>query len=584
MPAAAGSPSPHATPTPAPEHATASALTDAASAAVEAGSQWWRHAVIYQIYPRSFADANGDGVGDLRGITQRLPHIADLGVDAVWLSPFYASPQRDAGYDVADYRAVDPLFGTLEDFDALLTTAHQLGLKVIADIVPNHTSSDHVWFQEAIAAPVGHPSRDRYMFRDGAGDGSLPPNNWQSVFGGPAWTREVRPDGTAGQWYLHLFDSTQPDLNWTHEDVLNEFDDILRFWLDRGVDGFRVDVAHGLIKADGLPDFIPAEDADSMGGSGEEIPYFGQDGVHDVWRRWRAVLDSYPGERILAAEAWVHPLERTALWVRSDEMHQAFNFAYLAADWNAAAQREVITRSLEVFHAVGAPSTWVLSNHDVVRHASRLALSAPNPQGHGIGPASPGLPDDELGLTRARAATLLMLALPGSAYVYQGEELGLPEHVFIPDDARQDPTWFRTQGERYGRDGCRVPLPWEADAPGYGFSPTGLAWLPQPQTWASLARDVQTGDAGSTLQMYRSALRLRRDYGLAHGTLTWVDLGQDVLAFDNGSVRVVANLSGEPLHVDGTVLIASTPSGVREDGAVLPETTVWIAMPTPTTP
>ncbi len=541
--------------------------------------------MIYQIYPRSFADSNGDGVGDLPGITARLHHIAKLGVDAVWLSPFFASPQRDAGYDVADYRAVDPLFGTLNDFDALLAEAHRQGLRVIVDIVPNHTSSEHLWFQEALASPPGHPSRDRYLFLDGRGaDGNEPPNNWQSVFGGPAWTREIRADGTPGQWYLHLFDSTQPDLNWRHAEVLDEFDDVLRFWLDRGVDGFRVDVAHGLIKADGLPDFIPAQDADSMGGSVEEIPYFGQDGVHEVWRRWRAVLDAYPGERILAAEAWVHPVERTALWVRPDEMHQAFNFAYLAADWEATAQREVITRSLDTFHAVGAPSTWVLSNHDVVRHASRLALSAPNPQGHGIGPHSPGLPDDRLGLIRGRAATLLMLALPGSAYVYQGEELGLPEHVFIPDDARQDPTWFRTAGERYGRDGCRVPLPWEATAPSYGFSTAGLAWLPQPERWAELARDTQAADPTSTLQMYRDALRLRRIHGLGSGDLTWIDAGEDVLAFDNGPVRVVANLSEAPIHVEGEPLVTSIYGGLLDDGAILPETTVWMLRPDASAP
>jgi len=424
-------------------------------------TEWWRSAVIYQVYPRSFADANGDGVGDLRGITSRLPALTELGVDALWLSPFFTSPQRDAGYDVADYCAVDPLFGTLEDFDALLAAAHAAGLKVIVDLVPNHTSSDHVWFQEALAAPEGSGERDHYMFRDGKGaDGSTPPNNWQSVFGGPAWTRVNRPDGAPGQWYLHLFDTSQPDLNWESEWVREQFRQILRFWLDRGVDGFRIDVAHGLIKAAGLPDYTPPTGGGSMGGgsmgggAGEGTvtppppPYWQQDGVHEIYRDWHAVLAEYDGDRALCGEAWVGPLTRLADWVRPDEMQQTFNFAYLETPWQASALREVITASMDAFCAVGAPSTWVLSNHDVVRHATRLALTVPSPQGEGLGPKSLGLPDPAFGLRRARAATTLMLALPGSSYLYQGEELGLPEVIDLPDDARHDPTWFRTHGTR----------------------------------------------------------------------------------------------------------------------------------------
>lgn len=540
-----------------------------------ASTQWWRTAAIYQIYPRSFADGNGDGVGDLPGITSRLPHIAALGVDAIWMSPFYVSPQRDAGYDVTDYRDVDPVFGTLADADALIATAHELGLKIIVDMVPNHTSSEHVWFREAQDAPIDSPARHRYIYRDGRGeDGNEPPNNWTSVFGGPAWTRETRMDGAPGQWYLHLFDTTQPDLNWSNDEVQEDFDNVLRFWLDRGVDGFRVDVAHGLIKEDGLPDHLPDETAGSMGGDEHTpTPYFGQDGVHDVWRRWRKVLAEYGPERILVAEAWIYPLERMAQWVRPDEMHQAFNFAYLGTPWDADEQRKIITESLAAFGAVGAPSTWVLSNHDVVRHASRLALTAENPQGHGIGPDSPGLPIADLGLRRARAATLTMFALPGSVYLYQGEELGLPEHVYIPDEARQDPTWFRTNGERYGRDGCRVPLPWEAAAPAFGFNSTGAAWLPQPDDWAGLARDVQYGDPASTLSMYQQALTVRAEHDLGAGEMTWLDLGDGVLAFDNGDVRVIANVSGAPVPFEGEVLVASGP--VTD---VIPvDTTVWLA-------
>ncbi len=546
------------------------------------GAEWWRTAVIYQIYPRSFADASGDGIGDLAGITMRLGSLAQLGVDAVWLSPFFRSPQKDAGYDVADYCDVDPLFGTLADFDTMLETAHAAGIRVIVDLVPNHSSDQHVWFQQALAAEPGSAERARYIFRDGRGEnGDQAPNNWESVFGGPAWTRTTNPDGTPGQWYLHLFDSTQPDFDWDNPEVGDEFERILRFWLDRGVDGFRVDVAHGLIKAGGLPDFVPAADAGSMGGDSDDVPYWGQEGVHDVYRRWNRVLAEYEGDRALCAEAWLPTVDETALWVRQDEMHQAFNFPYLQTEWDAAHLTEVISESLRAFPAVGAPATWVLSNHDVVRHASRLALTAENPQGHGLGPKSPGQPDAVVGLARARAATTLMLALPGSAYLYQGEELGLPEVVDLPDAARQDPTWFRTEGERYGRDGCRVPIPWESGAPAYGFSQTGASWLPQPEQWAHLARSVQVDDPASTLSLYRELLAARRRFDLGAGALEWVDLelGTDVVAFRNGDVLVVANTGTTPVALPaGDVIASSGPLSDGPAGTELPvDSAVWIA-------
>jgi alpha-glucosidase len=539
------------------------------------GAEWWRTAVIYQIYPRSFADATGDGIGDLPGITARLDSLAALGIDAIWLSPFQSSPQKDAGYDVSDYCDVDPIFGTLADFDAMLAAAHERGIRIIVDLVPNHSSDQHVWFQQALAAAPGSRERARYMFRDGKGEnGELPPNNWESVFGGPAWTRVVEADGTPGQWYLHLFDSSQPDFDWTNEEVREEFRRVLRFWLDRGADGFRVDVAHGLIKADGLPDYTPDPDAGSMGGEEESVPYWGQDGVHEVYRDWHEVLAEYDGDRALCAEAWMPTPEKTALWVRPDEMHQAFNFAYLETEWDAAALRAVVDRSISAYGAVGAPSTWVLSNHDVVRHASRLALTAENPQGHGIGPDSPGKPIPEIGLRRARAATTVMLALPGSSYLYQGEELGLPEVIDIPGEARQDPTWFRTNGVRYGRDGCRVPIPWEADAPAYGFNETGQSWLPQPDEWATLARDAQEDDPSSTLALYRTLLAARREHGLGAGTLEWIDLPGDVLAFRNGDVTVVANLGSESIALPDSTVIAA--SGFIADGKLPADTAVWL--------
>lgn len=552
------------------------------------GSEWWRSAVIYQIYPRSFADASGDGVGDFAGITSRLPALAELAIDAVWLSPFYTSPQKDGGYDVADYCDIDPLFGTLADFDRMLAKAHELGLRVIVDLVPNHSSDQHEWFRAALASGPGSEERARYMFRDGRGEnGELPPNNWQSVFGGPAWTRATEADGAPGQWYLHLFDSSQPDFDWQNPWVRDQFIDVLRFWLDRGVDGFRVDVAHGLIKEDGLPDYTPPADAGTMGGGSatlepgisdealDDPPYWAQEGVHEIYREWREVLDSYEGDRILAAEAWVDPLHKVAKWVRPDEMHQAFNFAYLETPWEATQLRTVIDESLDAFASVGAPSTWVLSNHDVVRHASRLAVTAENPQGHGLGPSSEGKPDEAVGLRRARAATSMMLALPGSAYIYQGEELGLPEAIELPDDARQDPTWFRTNGERYGRDGCRVPIPWEAEAPAFGFSATGASWLPQPANWPTYARDVQNGAPGSTLELYRQALALRAEHGLGLGTLTWVDgYPADVIAYRNGNVLVIANTGEAPIDLPSgsEVLLASAAI----DSVLEPDTTVWL--------
>ncbi|MFG6475611.1 glycoside hydrolase family 13 protein [Microbacterium sp. P06] len=541
------------------------------------GSEWWRTAVIYQIYPRSFSDSSGDGIGDLPGVTAHLDDLQSLGVDAIWLSPFQRSPQKDAGYDVADYCDVDPLFGTLADFDRMLAEAHARSIRIIVDLVPNHSSDQHVWFQEALAAAPGSPERARYMFRDGKGEnGEEAPNNWESVFGGPAWTRVTEPDGTAGQWYLHLFDSSQPDFDWSNDEVREEFRRILRFWLDRGVDGFRVDVAHGLVKQEGLPDYTPAADGGSMGGDEAAVPYWGQPGVHDIYRDWHELLAEYDGDRALCAEAWLPTIAKTAMWVRSDEMHQAFNFVFLETKWDAAALRLVIDESLRAYGEVGAPSTWVLSNHDVVRHASRLALTADIPQGFGVGPNTVGKPDTALGLRRARAASALMLALPGSAYVYQGEELGLPEVIELPDEARQDPTWFRTNGEKYGRDGCRVPLPWTAEGPGYGFNDTGASWLPQPAEWASLARDVQQGDPASTLSLYETLLAERRARGLGAGALEWVDGGSaDVVSFRNAGVHVLTNLGSTPVDLPaGTVIAASEPL----DGRVLPpDTTVWLA-------
>ncbi|WP_055525153.1 glycoside hydrolase family 13 protein [Streptomyces graminilatus] len=571
------------------QHSTAPAPTSTADA-VAAHRDWWRDAVIYQVYPRSFADSNADGMGDLEGVRTRLPYLRDLGVDAVWLSPFYASPQADAGYDVADYRAVDPMFGSLPAADALIRDAHQLNLRIIVDLVPNHSSDQHEWFKRAVAEGPGSPLRARYHFRPGkGGNGELPPNDWESVFGGPAWTRITEPDGTPGDWYLHLFAPEQPDFNWEHPAVGDEFRSVLRFWLDMGVDGFRIDVAHGLVKAEGLPDLGIHDQVRLLGN--DVMPFFDQDGVHAIYREWRLILDEYAGNkkgpegpslkgrrretggRIFVAEAWTPTIERTANYVRPDELHQAFNFQYLSTYWDAAELKAVIDRTLDAMRPVNAPATWVLSNHDVTRHATRFANEP------GLGTQIRLAGDRALGLRRARAATLLMLALPGSAYVYQGEELGLPDVVDLPDEVRQDPAYFRGAGQDGFRDGCRVPIPWTREGQSYGFGGGG-SWLPQPAEWGELSVEAQTGTPDSTLELYRSALTARREHpGLGAGdSVEWLKAPEGVLAFRRGDFVCVANTSGESVTIPayGEILVASGEVTVAEAEAKLPsDTTVW---------
>lgn len=523
---------------------------------------WWHDAVIYQVYVRSFADSNGDGVGDLRGIIAKLPYLAQLGVDALWLNPFYPSPQKDAGYDVSDYRDVEPRFGELRDFDDLVGEAHGLGLRVIVDLVPNHTSSEHPWFRAAVAAAPNSRERARYLFRDGRGEsGELPPNEWQSIFGGSAWTRVAD-----GQWYLHLFAPEQPDLDWTDQEVVAEFDDILRFWLDRGVDGFRIDVAHGLAKDPDLVELPVDLDPDIPTWVAQpRHPFWDRDEVHEVYRRWRGILDSYPGDRVTVAEAWVYDPTRYARYVRRDELHTAFNFTFLMAPWDAAELRAAIDDTLESLRQVGAPATWVLANHDVEREVSRYG-------------------DGAIGLRRARAAGMLMLSLPGSAYIYQGEELGLEEVRDLPAELRQDPLYFRSGGADLGRDGCRVPMPWSGDAPPFGFSSNPSPWLPQPPTWAAKTVEAQERDPASTLALYRDALRIRRSRDdLRAGELRWLEADASVLAFTRGSgfacaVNTGSGAASLPAGLASAhVLLASD---ALERGGELPgETAVWVELP-----
>jgi alpha-glucosidase len=537
---------------------------------------WWRSAVIYQVYIRSFADGNGDGIGDIAGLRARLPYLKELGIDAVWINPWYPSPMADGGYDVADYRGIDPSFGTLSEAEEMIAEAHALGIRVILDIVPNHTSDKHPWFEEALAAPPGSPERERFVFRDGKGPGGmLPPNDWRSRFGGRAWTRTSGPDGTPGQWYLHLFAPEQPDLNWASREVRAEFEAILRFWFDRGVDGFRIDVAHGLAKDPALPDLgLPDELLFDTERHRENHPHWDLDSVHEIYQTWRKIADSYAGDRVFVAEAHVRP-ERLANYLRPDELHTAFNFAFLKSAWTPAALREVIDGSVASLGSVGAPTTWVLSNHDVPRHVTRYGRGTTFTREHDV---DAGPCDRELGTRRARAATLLMLALPGSAYLYQGEELGLWEVEDIPQELLRDPTWERSNHTVRGRDGCRVPIPWSGPDSPFGFGPRGSKpWLPQPAEWRELTAQKQSGTPGSTLELYRSALRLRREQpGFAGETLRWLDVPEGLLAFERGpDLRCAANLSGEPFPLPRNwgVLLASD----RLDGGRLPpDTTVWL--------
>jgi alpha-glucosidase len=542
---------------------------------------------VYEVYLPSFSDSDGDGVGDIGGLRRRLPYLADLGIDALWITPWYPSPMADGGYDVADYCDIDPRFGTLDDAAALVADAHALGLRVITDLVANHTSCEHPWFTAALAAGPGSPERDRYFFRDGRAGGTKPPNDWISAFGGPAWSRVREPDGRPGQWYLHLFAPEQPDLDWEHPGVREDFDAVLRFWFDRGIDGLRVDAAPAMAKLTGLPDagHLPGALFESRTWVGN--PHWDVDEVHDILRRWRRIGDSYDGNRMFVTEAVVNGPERLSRYVRPDEMHTSFNFDYLTSPWNPRALRTVVEASLAALAPEGAPATWVLSSHDEVRHVTRFGRpdTGASIGAGGLGMAAAGQAANlALGLRRARAAALLTLALPGSAYLYQGEELGLAEVEDLPEEVLQDPTWERSGHRVRGRDGCRVPLPWEGDRPPFGFTGDGVApWLPQPVDWAASTVAAQLTEPTSTLSLYRAALRLRRALPALHDTsLTWLEVGEDVLAFCRGpAFRCVVNFSGESVRLTGLgrVLLASGPCTDR----LPPDTAAWLRVDDPRT-
>ncbi|MBD8060392.1 glycoside hydrolase family 13 protein [Cellulomonas sp. JH27-2] len=544
-----------------------------AHAQPETDPTWWRGAVIYQVYPRSFADGNGDGTGDIAGIRARLPYLRDLGIDAIWVTPWYASPLADGGYDVADYRAIDPAFGTLAEAEALVEEALALGIRTIIDIVPNHVSDQHAWFQAALASAPGSPERARFWFHPGKGEhGEQMPTSWVSDFQGSTWTRTTNADGTPGEWYLHLFAPQQPDLNWDHPDVRREFEDVLRFWFDRGVAGIRIDSAALLIKDGSLPEY--AEHA--VPG---EHPHVDRDEIHDVYRAWRAVADSYEGTRVLVGEVWLQDRARFAQYLRPDEMHTAFNFDFMARPWDAKQLRESIDMTIAAHGPVGAPATWVLSNHDVTRPVTRYGREDSS---FAFTAKRFGTPTDlQVGRRRARAAALLTAALPGSLYLYQGDELGLPEVEDLPRELIQDPMHFRSEGVDPGRDGCRVPLPWSGSEAPFGFSPAGVdaqPWLPQPAAWADLTVQAQSADSSSMLHLYRDVLARRHaEPSLGDGPLTWLPSDDDVLAFSRGEIACVVNLGNDPAdlpeHTD--LLLASAPLVA---GKLPRDTAVWLRL------
>ena len=536
---------------------------------------WWRQAAIYQIYPRSFADSNGDGIGDLKGITSCIPYLKSLSLDAVWLSPFYPSALADGGYDVDDYRDVDPKLGTLADFDEMLAKLHDAGIRVFVDVVPNHSSNLHVWFKEAIAAEPGSAARNRYLFREGRGvNGELPPTDWVSHFAPSAWTHESAMGGKHNQWYMHWFAPEQPDFNWDNREIEDDFLKTLKFWADRGVDGFRIDVAHALKKdlSEPLRMLNVFEGLDERGAKGKGI-LADRDDVFTIYKEWRKLFNQYDPPRVAVAEANVHS-ERLPLYASEKTLGQGFDFRFIDALFDATAYRKCAQDALELAKKNKSSSTWTLSNHDQIRHATKMGLHASVDRRDWMLSNGTSHPlDKEAGTTTGLAATLFIMALPGCTYLYQGEELGLHEVTDIPENQIQDPQYLRNFKIDKGRDGCRVPLPWTRTGTSFGFG-TGSAHLPQPNWFAEYSVEAEEGVAGTPLEIYRSALKLRKSL-ITEEKIKWHKTESDeVLHFSRpNGWNCITNFRGAKYPVPkGEFIISSRP---LVDGKIPPCTTVW---------
>lgn len=524
---------------------------------------WWRGAVIYQIYPRSFQDSTGDGIGDLAGIIRRLSHVAELGADAVWISPFFRSPMADYGYDVSDYYDVDPMFGTLADFDAVIAEAHRLGLKVMIDLVMSHTSELHPWFTESRASR-DNPKSDWYVWADAKPDGTAP-NNWLSIFGGTAWQWDTRRQ----QYYLHNFLSEQPDLNFHNGEVQDELLKITRFWLDRGIDGFRLDVINFYFHSQGLEDNPPLiADARNDSIAPKVNPYNYQDHIYDksrpenvaFLRRFRALLDEYPAATAVGEVGDAQRgLEIVADYTAGDErIHMCYSFDFLSPEKISGPR---VRHVVEAF-GQAAPdgwSCWAYSNHDVVRHASRWAEDEADRKAY------------------LKVISALLFSLRGSVCIYQGEELGLAEADLAFEDLH-DPYGIRFWPEFKGRDGCRTPMVWDSHMPNAGFS-TGRTWLPVPADQQVMAVDTQIGKPDSLLEHYRRMLAFRRNHvALQKGEIAFMDTGENVVAFKrwhgNEKLLCVFNLTSahQDLALEEGVSVVSIPghgfSGLLADGAI----------------
>ena len=563
---------------------------------------WWRDALVYQVYVRSFADSDGDGIGDLPGIRSRLDQLAALGIDAIWLNPCFPSPQRDHGYDVSDYFAIHDEYGTLDDFDELLAAARDRGIKIMMDLVPNHCSSEHEWFRAALNAPPGSPERARFFFRDGLPNDDdphgAPPNNWAAACGGSAWTRA---SGDDPQWYLGTFTPHQPDLDHRNSDVMKMFADMLEFWFDRGVEGFRVDAIVPVGKPPDLPAQPPVPEGTGMLQVAWENPYnnFRPEG-HEIWKEFREIVDDYerrhPGRSLpLVAEAYMNGRpDLVRQYVNDAEFRGAFAFDLMLARWTKPAIEQALSDTFDLIET-GHTATWTLNNHDAQRVVTRLGrdnADADANTGENMLDVDWNEVVVDLGLRRSRALVSLMMAMPGAFYLYAGEELGLPEVLDIPADRREDPVFHQTGGQRIGRDGCRIPLPWTDDpATNFGFStlPEGVRqapepWLPQPEWWGSLAVDEVDGQEGSTLELYRELVAARREHALPQGRVAAVvALGPGLVAVRRGDLVTVTNVTRSPIALDldddhleiATPVFSSAPAEMHTPGVIPPNCTIW---------